>query len=595
MTIGNQTVKTDVICDGVSFIHNNDFLVPEDGSTALYLTDPSDGTQTEIAPNAYTVANEGDPDGGTFIYPLSGDAITASWVLTLIRTTPYTQTANLNNQGAYYPEAVEGGLDWLAQQTQQLDEKAGRSLKVPVSEGPIGDLPALEARKGMVLGFNEATGEPEAVTNGSVGPAGADGFSFLSGDGAPSNSLGNDGDSYVDVDPNGDGTTYDKSGGVWVDNGGSLKGPPGETTVTGGVMGPVSSTIGNIATWSDTAGSAVADSGVAVSNVVLLGGAQTIAGAKTFSDAVTVDNDLAVTGGATIEGDLYAAQTGAYSDDGGASAGPYLVALRDSGSPAANDAIGATQLQGKDSAGAYRVYAQAGGYIVNPTASIAAGGWELGVLVGGSYAGQLRVENGVYAVGATGGAQGAGTFNATGYYVNGSPLSSGGYEGKIQTATYGTNNTISSSMPVGSSAPTNSQGTEVITLAFTPNNASSRLFIQAVVHFRTDCAVTANSTGTVSGVVALFVDSTTNALQSSVGCSTGGRALSEDTWTYYAENTVVLEYEVSAASTSARTYKIRVGKATAGSLVSSTLEINDGSMGGTKVSRLTVTEIPPET
>lgn len=595
MTIGNQTVKTDVVANGVNYTFDYDFLVPETGATELYLTDP-DGVEIEIASNAYTVADEGDPDGGTFTYPLSGDPVTSGWVLTLIRTNPYTQPTNLSNQGAFYPQAIQGGLDWLAMQTQQLAEAAGRAPKVPVSEGPIGDLPALEDRKGMILGFNSDTGEPEATTPGEPGPPGTNGALWFNSVGTPSDTIGSDND----YDLEDDGTVWEKAGGIWVDTGVNLQGPPGTTTITGGVTGDTSSTIGNIATWSNTAGTAIDDSGVAVSNVVLKTGTQTIAGAKTFSDALTIDDNVIVTGAASISGradifgDAYfsGSVAAAYSDDDGATAGPEIELYRESATPADNDLLGIITFSGEDDGGNYVEYAVAGAQALDVSDGSEDAAFYIKTQVAGTLTTQALASTGLVIGPATGGAQGTGTVNATGFYVNGSAIGSG-WQGQIQTATYGTNNTISASMPISSSAPTNSQGTEIITLAVTPNNASSRLWIQAVVHFRADCTVTANSTGSVSGVVALFVDSTTNALQSSVGCSIGGQAQTEATWAYYGENTVVLEYEVSAASTSARTYKIRVGKTTAGTLTSSTLEINDGSMGSTKVSRLTVMEIPP--
>lgn len=58
---------------------------------------------------------------------------------------------------------------------------------------------------------------------GAPGDTGEQGFSFLSGAGAPSNGLGNNGDSYLNT-TNGD--TYAKSGGTWTQNG-NIKGTPG--------------------------------------------------------------------------------------------------------------------------------------------------------------------------------------------------------------------------------------------------------------------------------------------------------------------------------------------------------------------------------
>lgn len=59
---------------------------------------------------------------------------------------------------------------------------------------------------------------------GSVGSQGADGFSYYTGTGIPSPSLGNDGDSYSD---NTTGDIYQKVAGVWNPTGDSLLGPTG--------------------------------------------------------------------------------------------------------------------------------------------------------------------------------------------------------------------------------------------------------------------------------------------------------------------------------------------------------------------------------
>ena len=75
----------------------------------------------------------------------------------------------------------------------------------------------------------------ETGDQGNPGKNGDDGKSFLNGEGVPSNSLGNDGDSYLDT------TTYDlyvKENGVWINKGNTKggkgdQGEPGEKGETG--------------------------------------------------------------------------------------------------------------------------------------------------------------------------------------------------------------------------------------------------------------------------------------------------------------------------------------------------------------------------
>jgi len=95
-------------------------------------------------------------------------------------------------------------------------------------------------------------------------------------------------------------------------------------------------------------------------------------------------------------------------------------------------------------------------------------------------------------------------------------------------------------IPIGGTIPQNTEGTEVLTVTITPTAADSVLEIDAV-------AFCASQSGEIV-VGALFVDSTADALDacgaftSSIGCQP-----------------VPLRYYVVAGSTSARTYKFRVG------------------------------------
>ncbi|MGC8750737.1 MAG: hypothetical protein ACP5P5_07825, partial [Hydrotalea sp.] len=67
-------------------------------------------------------------------------------------------------------------------------------------------------------------------TTGATGPTGQTGASALSGTGVPNNSLGNNGDTYID---NSTGIIYTKSGGVWTSTGNSLMGVTGATGAAG--------------------------------------------------------------------------------------------------------------------------------------------------------------------------------------------------------------------------------------------------------------------------------------------------------------------------------------------------------------------------
>lgn len=108
-------------------------------------------------------------------------------------------------------------------------------------------------------------------------------------------------------------------------------------------------------------------------------------------------------------------------------------------------------------------------------------------------------------------------------------------------AEYTSNADLTTAIPLDNTIPQNTEGTEIITQAITPKYASSTI------------RVTFQGWGTVNGagalIAALFVDTTANALTASATTTPSGNELEP----------VVLMYEEASASTTARTYKIRVG------------------------------------
>jgi len=93
---------------------------------------------TSILPaSVYTVALNAVPVGGlwgiggTVTYPNSGAPpvpIAVGTSLTITRILPYEQTVSISNQGAFYPRAVEQGLDLLELQLQQVEADAQQAI-----------------------------------------------------------------------------------------------------------------------------------------------------------------------------------------------------------------------------------------------------------------------------------------------------------------------------------------------------------------------------------------------------------------------------------------------------------------------------------
>jgi hypothetical protein len=141
----------------------------------------------------------------------------------------------------------------------------------------------------------------------------------------------------------------------------------------------------------------------------------------------------------------------------------------------------------------------------------------------------------------------------------------------VQSGASATGTTI---IPLDDTIPQNTEGTELMTLAITPKSASNKLKIDVVVV--SSVSVAAEITH------ALFQDTTAGALASSSEYQTTGNGLATVSFTHY----------MTAGTTSATTFKVRVGGHT-----SSTLTFNgylsNRKFGGSLASSITITEYTP--
>ena len=126
-------------------------------------------------------------------------------------------------------------------------------------------------------------------------------------------------------------------------------------------------------------------------------------------------------------------------------------------------------------------------------------------------------------------------------------------------------------MPYDDTIPQSNEGVEVLTLAYTPASATNKLRIQAVIQ-------ASFSLNIYEVAIALFKDSIADAL--CVNWST----------TYVSE-CIHLDYTMVAGSTSAATFKIRVGAQGAGTVNINGTYNSIRRYGGVAGSSLTITEI----
>ena len=88
------------------------------------------GVETVLTSADYSVSGVGDAGGGTVTLDT---ALPTGEALTIVRNAPFTQTVDLENQGAYLAETVERALDLATMRDQQLSERLDRSVQIPIS------------------------------------------------------------------------------------------------------------------------------------------------------------------------------------------------------------------------------------------------------------------------------------------------------------------------------------------------------------------------------------------------------------------------------------------------------------------------------
>lgn len=177
MTVSTEISRVIVQGNGVTTSQAYSFPIPGSSSTdqtnaELVLTD-SNGVSTTLANNLWSitgvVTDISDGVGGNFVYPLSGSPVTTGSSLTLARIVPYTQDTTLGSQSAYSPTVVENALDDLALQTEQLNTWRLQSVRAPITDAALSDLPTKVKRANSLLAFDSNGDVTTASTSGGGG------------------------------------------------------------------------------------------------------------------------------------------------------------------------------------------------------------------------------------------------------------------------------------------------------------------------------------------------------------------------------------------------------------------------------------------
>jgi len=179
MTVSTTTSTITYIGNGATTIFSFPFIGVNASDIEVTYIDSS-GTETILNPSQYTLILNPAPlgslwgIGGSVTYPITGSPVTPIKVgtsLLITRTVPYEQTVSIANQGAFYPQAVEKGLDLLELQIQQLETGLGYTLRTPLSDPyPPKVLPSYDKRANGYLAF-DANGQPIISSISSVAPS----------------------------------------------------------------------------------------------------------------------------------------------------------------------------------------------------------------------------------------------------------------------------------------------------------------------------------------------------------------------------------------------------------------------------------------
>lgn len=132
MTIALDSNKVIYTGNEVTTVFPFSFRVDNEVDLYVYLYDVPSGVYTLLTQGVnYTVF--GVPGMGSIAHA----AIPATQKLIILRIVPLLQGLDINNQGGFYPEAVEAQLDTIVMGLQQLEEAVNRSLQAPYGQSGL--------------------------------------------------------------------------------------------------------------------------------------------------------------------------------------------------------------------------------------------------------------------------------------------------------------------------------------------------------------------------------------------------------------------------------------------------------------------------
>lgn len=174
MTVASEVNRAGpYACNGTTVIFPFGFKIYDQSHVKVILID-SVGVETVlILGTDYSVTGVNNDAGGSIV---AATAYPAGKTITILLDVPFTQDIDLENQGAYYAEVVERGLDLVTQRLLQLQERLNRAFIAPPNntQGATMDPAILDQVSGnaaAILTAAALAGDQAALARASAGAA----------------------------------------------------------------------------------------------------------------------------------------------------------------------------------------------------------------------------------------------------------------------------------------------------------------------------------------------------------------------------------------------------------------------------------------